>query len=227
MNSDEFQFMNNLHSLIHKCTKFLFLWLKWKKVCLYQAEINIFEIQSWGKVRMSGLKSRITKTTSALLVILIIAGTATGAFIWLSNRISSPIEVSGAPIELTGTFNATPFIGQETLNTFDYVCLDPTRGQGFILIEFYAVSGSDTLSVGDIEVVMSMNLGGTLVSVGGLVAGYPQNNGTDGLQFLFGMFNSAIIDFSQDSGSGFFSVYITYHVSFLLEAHIQITSTSS
>jgi len=175
---------------------------------------------------MSSLKSRLTKTTSALVVILIVVGTATGAFIWLSNRITSPIEVQGIPIELSGTFNSTPFIGQQTVDNISFVCRDPARGQGFIMIEFYAPGGTDILYIGDIEVVMSMKISSTVI-VGGLVADYPKNNGTNGLQFLFGMYDSSIIDFSMESGSGFFLIYITYHVSFLLEANIQITSTSS
>jgi len=176
---------------------------------------------------MSSLKSHLTKTTSALVVILIVVGTATGAFIWLSNRISSPIEISGIPIEIAGAFNSTPTIGQETQNNFTYLCMDPARGNGFILIEFYALGGSDTLVIGDIEVAVGLNLGGSFATIGGLVAGYPMNNGTNGLQFLYGIYDSSIIDFTQDSGTGYIWVYITYHVSFLLEAHIQITSTSS
>jgi hypothetical protein len=193
---------------------------------LYHAAVPLFKIQSWRTIRMSGLKSRMTKTTSALVLLLIVAGTATGAFIWLSNRITSPIDVQGIPIELSGTFNSTPFIGEQTVDNISFVCLDPARGQGFILIAFYAPGGSDTLNIGDIEVVMSMKIGTTVI-VGGLVAGYPKNNGTNGLQFLFGMYDSSIIDFNMESGSGFFLIYITYHVSFFLEASIQITSTSS
>jgi hypothetical protein len=173
------------------------------------------------------LKKKVLKVLPVWLVALLLIGSAAAAFMWISNRLSTYVIISERSIELTGSFEASPFKDEVTSQAFSYTIHNMSDSSGYIYLEFTTYGPAITTS--DIECSLFVEpIGGTTM-YSALVAGYPNQTYTNQVTFLFELDTGGPFDFS-DAGftsDGYIHVYVTYKTATGLTAAIQITSTSS
>lgn len=175
------------------------------------------------------LKTAKVRSIPVWFMLLITIGTVTGAFLYISNSISTNVNPSSRPIELTGSFDASPYIDELSFQIFGYIINDDSQDVGYIVIQFLTY-GEDIIGPSDfaLEIDVQYESSGIIVHTQ-QVTGYPINNGPNGMTYVFEVVGGGPIDFGDaDSESGgFIIVSINYHVDYNLDATIYLSSTSS
>jgi hypothetical protein len=168
------------------------------------------------------LRRKVLKVIPVWLIIIMLAvGTGFAAFQWISNTIVGTVNVTVAPLTLSGAFTTTSYVNIGADSTFTYQVNSGTP-TGYVVV---SVSGSFT-SASDVAASCYVAPTGFLGAAGVEVAGYPQS-GTGWVQFCFGNTTSGGGPFAFGSTTGSISIYLTYHVLGSSPASIQVSSTSS
>ena len=128
---------------------------------------------------MNVLKKKVIKTIPLWMLALILIGTAAGAFLWISNLVSTDITVTNPPVSISGSFESPHYVSIETTSTFDYTVNNPGLAIGYIIIEI-TQPGMTLAQVGSISVLVETNMGGSL---DGLVIATDVIN--EGYRFVF------------------------------------------
>ena len=84
---------------------------------------------------MSFLKKKVIKTLPVWMLIIIMIGTAAGAYLWISNLVSNNVTVTNPPIEISGSFESVHYVDLETVSHFTYTLNNPDMAVGFIIID--------------------------------------------------------------------------------------------
>ncbi len=127
---------------------------------------------------MSLLKRKVIKTIPVWLLALILIGTAAGAFLWISNLVSTDVTVTNPPIEISGSFESVHYVSIETISRFDYVLNDPTMAIGYIIIEI-TQTGMSLAQIGGINVQVLNDIGGDMTG-----AAYSAEPISEGYRFI-------------------------------------------
>jgi len=110
---------------------------------------------------MSFLKRKVIKTIPAWVLALILIGTATGAFLWISNLVSTDVTVTNPPIEISGSFESVHYVSIETISSFSYVLNDATKAVGYIIIEIIQ-PGMTQAQIGGMGIRVLNDMGGDM-----------------------------------------------------------------
>ena len=124
---------------------------------------------------MNVLKKKVIKTIPLWMLALILIGTAAGAFLWVSNLVSTDIIVTNPPVSISGSFESPHYVSIETTSTFDYTVNNPGMAIGYIIIEI-TQPGMTLAEVGSINVLVETDMGGSLdglvIATDAISAGY-------------------------------------------------------
>ncbi|MFW9960504.1 MAG: hypothetical protein ACFFDV_05770 [Candidatus Thorarchaeota archaeon] len=110
---------------------------------------------------MSFLKRKVVKTIPVWMLALILIGTVAGAFIWISNLVSTDVTVTNPPIEISGSFESVHYVSIETVSSFSYILNDAPKAVGYIIIEI-TQPGMSQAQVGGISVRVLNDMGGDM-----------------------------------------------------------------
>lgn len=179
---------------------------------------------------MKTLRKKLFKTLPAWLLALLLIGSATAAFFWISNQITTWVLVRERGIELIGSFQSSDVYKNETtLNYFSYTINNFSQCTGYIYLEFQDNNGG-ALNPGDIEIddIWVYPDSDHIYDLQ-LVSGYPANPYPNVLAFVFENQSGGAFDFSVSGFAHFgdISVEVRYGVSTQMITRMQITSTSS
>lgn len=84
---------------------------------------------------MNFLKRKVIKTIPIWMIAIILIGTVAGAYLWISNLVSTDVTVTDPPIEISGSFESVHYVGLEMVSFFGYILNDPSMAIGYIIIE--------------------------------------------------------------------------------------------
>jgi hypothetical protein len=172
------------------------------------------------------LRRKVFKLLPVWFLALILASSATAAFIWISNMRITWINVREYPITLAGNFDNATYQYETTYQYFDFTVNDASNSTGYVLLQFTTSSSLDTLDPGDIEVYLEVNWGSDQ-EWGYDMPGYPNSTYVNQLTFLFGDYAGSPFDFDMWGSTGYIYVTITYNVAYSnIHAGIRITSST-
>ena len=174
---------------------------------------------------MSFLRKTKVKAVPLWLILLITIGTASGVLLWISNQISTSVDVQETPITLVGAFETSPTQDIQTYSTFEYWVNDEAHDIGYIVLEF--IAGSD-IGPSNFTVDVKYTPWGEIQSDTQPVSGYPMNHGSNAVLYAFEQSGGGAIDFGPSGGYyGTIDINITYHVALAFTVTMQLSSTSS
>ncbi|TFG04661.1 hypothetical protein EU538_12080 [Candidatus Thorarchaeota archaeon] len=171
---------------------------------------------------MSFLKKKVRKVIPVWVILVITIGTAAGAYLWISNTMSTIVVVEGPPVELSGQFQTQAYMGLWSSQTFAYTINDLTDCTGYVYLGF-SVSGL-VLDGSEISLIITVRPGNSTTILTLQVSGQLYSNA---IQYVYGDDTSSAIDFS-DYGSytyGSIDVEICYNVEWTWTVQMAITST--
>lgn len=128
------------------------------------------------------------------MIAIILIGTVAGAFLWISNLVSTDVTVTDPPIEIAGSFESVHYVHLETVSVFPYTLNDPIIAVGYIIIEITQV-GMTLAQVGGITVQVLNDAGGDMT--GAVLASQPINEG-----YRFTICESVYVDTFDFGGGG-------------------------
>lgn len=171
---------------------------------------------------MSLLKKKVRNIVPVWVMVVIMIGTAAGAYLWISNSITTTVVVEGPPIELSGQFQTQAYMGLWSSQTFAYTINDMSDCTGYVYLGF-TVSGL-VLDGSEISSIITVRPGNSTTILTWQVGGELYSNA---IQRVYGDDTSSAIDFS-DYGSytyGSIDVDICYNVEWTWTVQMAITST--
>ncbi len=173
---------------------------------------------------MNVLKKKVIKTIPLWMLAIILIGTAAGAFLWVSNLVSTDITVTNPPVSISGSFESPHYVSIETTSTFDYTVNNPVLAIGYIIIEI-AQPGMTLAEVGSINVLVETDMGGSLDGV--LIATDPISAG---YRFVFCESITMLgFDFTEGgiAAAGLIHVSLTFEGTGTYTVSLQISGTDS
>lgn len=173
---------------------------------------------------MNVLKKKVIKTIPLWMLALILIGTAAGAFLWISNLVSTDITVTNPPVSIYGSFESPHYVSIETTSTFDYSVNTAELVIAFIIIEI-TQPGMTLAQVGSISVLVETNMGGSL---DGIVIATDVIN--EGYRFVFcESITMYGFDFTEGgmATAGLIHVSITFEDTGSYTVSMQISSTDN
>lgn len=144
---------------------------------------------------MSFLKKKVIKTLPVWMLIIIMIGTAAGAFLWISNLVSNNVTVTNPPIEISGSFESVHYVDLETVSHFTYTLNNPDMAVGFIIIDI-TQTAMTLAQVGGITVHVLNDAGGDMTGAW-LGGAQPINEG-----YRFTIYASISMDAFDFGGGG-------------------------
>lgn len=123
---------------------------------------------------MNLLKKKIIKTIPLWMILILMIGTVTGAYFWISNLISTDVTVTEPPIEIIGSFDSDHYVGIERVSSFSYILNDAVMAVGYLVIEI-TQPGMSLSDVGGINVVVRPEIGDD--KIGALFDAQPISSG--------------------------------------------------
>lgn len=177
---------------------------------------------------MSLLKKRIGNAVPAWAVlVIIIVGTAAGAFIFISNFVERNVSVSGTTMSLQDHSMGEAYRNTSAPWVVNYTVLVPGQSSGYIYITISAGFAITTSEVDILSVIVNPETGNQLY--GGLVSGYPQNAATNAIDFVYDdVFNLGRFDFEGTDGlstKGQIWVQVWFNATGDFTLRMQISST--
>lgn len=173
---------------------------------------------------MSLLKRKVIKTIPVWLLALILIGTAAGAFLWISNLVSTDVTVTNPPIEISGSFESVHYVGIETVSSFSYVLNNAILAVGYVVIDIVQ-TGMSLTQIGDISVRVLNDMGGDMT---GFASGAEPIN--DGYRFVI-CDSATMSHFDFGSGgmatTGEIYVSITFESIGIYSVSMHISETAS
>jgi hypothetical protein len=173
---------------------------------------------------MSVLKKKVHQVVPMWVILVVCVGSAAGAFLWISNTISTQVEVHENPILLEGAFETSAYLNVTSQATFLYTIQDPGRCSGYIYLRF--ISMGVTLNPNSISVYITVTPEGQGYSTPSL---FSADFTSSAITLVYGDDFLSAIDFS-DGGmvtGGQINISIIYHVVGWLIASLAITESSS
>jgi hypothetical protein len=170
---------------------------------------------------MSILKKKLHNLIPIWVIAVVCIGTAAGAYVWISNSLTTIVDVQDPPIELSGSFETPVYLDIGSVSNISYVINDVSKCHGYIQLQF--IAPVSTLVGDEIYATVDLYPEGVYYSTSINHMEYYSNS----LIFVFESGSHDQIDFS-DSGlasSGFMLVYIEYHESLLWMVSIAISET--
>lgn len=107
------------------------------------------------------LKKKVIKTIPLWMLLVILIGTAAGAFLFISNLVSNNVVVTNPPMEISGSFESVQYVHLETISVFPYTLNDPVMAVGYIIIEI-TQTGMTLEQIGGINVQVLNDVGGDM-----------------------------------------------------------------
>ncbi len=173
---------------------------------------------------MNVAKKKVIKTIPLLMLALILIGTAAGAFLWVSNLMSTDITVTNPPVSISGSFESPHYVSIETTSTFNYTVNNPRMAIGYIIIEI-TQPGMSLAEVSSISVLVHPGVGSSLDGV--LIATGPIN---EGYRFVFcDSVTLGGFDFAEGgiATAGLIHVSLTFESTGTYAVSMQISETDS
>jgi hypothetical protein len=174
------------------------------------------------------LRKKLFKSLPIWILLIILVGTASAAFVWISNTLTTTVTVTASPISWSsGTFTQSVFLGDSVYDVFTYDVNDNTNATGYLFIRFFAndAIGPENVTITEVTVQPDSDIIHWLT----LVSGYPVNTGPYVLDYLYEQSGGGPFDFS-DAGSAFsgiVTVDITYEVATTMDVSMAVTSILS
>jgi hypothetical protein len=110
---------------------------------------------------MNILRKKVIKVVPVWLLAVVMVGTAAGALFWISNLVSNDVTVTDPPIEISGSFESTHYVGMEMVSSFTYILHDAAEATGYIIIDIIQ-TGMTLEQVGGITVQVLNDMGGDM-----------------------------------------------------------------
>jgi hypothetical protein len=174
------------------------------------------------------LSKKLLKGLPLWILLIVLVGTASAAFVWISNTLTTTVTVSLAPISWSeGAFTQSVFLGDSVNDVIGYNVNDYTNATGYLFIRFFANDpiGPENVTITEVTVHPDSDIVNELT----LVSGYPMNTGPYVLDYLYEQSGGGPFDFSdgQIAVHGIVTVDITYEVTTTLDVSMAVTSTLS
>jgi hypothetical protein len=171
---------------------------------------------------MSLLKRKVIKTIPVWMLALVLIGTVAGAFLFISNLVSTNVAVINPPIEISGSFESTHYVHLERISVFSYTLNDPVAAIGYIIIEIIAPTMT-LAQVGCITVHVLNDAGGDMS--GAVISTAPIENG-----YRFTICDSNSMNAFDFGGGGLATareihVGLTFEETGMYEVNMQISQT--
>jgi hypothetical protein len=145
------------------------------------------------------LRKKLLKSLPFWVLLIVLVGTASAAFVWISNTLTTTVTVSPAPISWSsGAFTQSVFLDDSVYDVFTYDVNDNTNATGYLFIRFFAndAIGPDNVTITEVTVQPVGDIEHELT----IVSSYPMNTGPYVLDYLYEQSGGGPFDFS-DSGS--------------------------
>lgn len=172
------------------------------------------------------MKRKVNAIPVGILLVVIIIGTAAGAFLWISNLIDKNVTVTDIPIQIQDEYMEPPYTNSTTLWLVNYTINEMSQSSGYIWISIWAGSSITTSEVNINSLTVETDTATSFY--GSLVAGYPQNTAANLIDFMFeDSISGGQFDFS-DGGiatNGDIWIYLVFNVTGIFNLQMQITST--
>ena len=169
------------------------------------------------------LGKKIAKTVPIWLILVIaLSGTAAASVIYISNRITTQITVTNAPVTLGGNFASTAYKDVTVDTTFTYT-VGSTAVNGYL--QFTFIGPLDDISDVDVYAKIGSNSFGPAVQNGAVFKQIA--TGVGQCTFLYAVSPNADPFNFAASSSGTIEVTTTIHVTGTVMGYLQVTSNTA